>query len=228
MGRDRGPLLSSLVLVGLATVATALLVLIGVQAVKLPFDPRNTGNETGRDGREVVSVPTVSDTPPVVVGPRPTTQPTSGPAATSRPTSGRTSEPRGTTRTQGTSGSNTGTGGGTNPTTAPKPAPPAPAPSTSTSRPKPPATQSPAPTPSPTCTARDRTGKCKTSNGNGNGETAAPTPPPPGSTGTTFGSGAQRQSAAPREGARDWPGKSDGRATKRRGPNAARFVPRAR
>jgi len=154
--KDRGPLLSSLVLVGLATAATGLLVLVGVRG---SIPTLQTGNEdhTGPDAPGDV---VVNDRP----RPSPTPTPVSIPSRTRSATVRSVEVPvRSTTapvvRPVATSA-------------APRPtsAAPSPKPATvasPTARPQP---ASPAPTPSSSCAQRDRTGRCRS--------TSSPAPQP--------------------------------------------------
>ena len=169
---DRGPLLSSLVLVGLATVATAALVLIGVQAGKISFSTdKSSGSpqEQTEDGNVIGVDPVTGEKITIAPSKKGEAQPsatTSTKAATDTsddddsddtPVVTRTTAPTGTKpkpTTTTTTATSKPTATSTTATTRPSPKP-SPSQTTATTRP------SPSPTPSPTCTAVDRSGKCK-------------------------------------------------------------------
>lgn len=172
MRAQRGSLLSSIVMVMLATVATALLAFIGFQALPESVVPATFGGED-RSSREVdVSespyAPTSTPTgKPTVVAP-PSTHPpfpseTANPNAsnrTRRPGLSRSADPgRGTTAPKPTAGQPAPAPKPTTTTTAPKPTP-------STSAPR------PSPSPSPSCTRGNGNGKCRTAGPSGT--TASP------------------------------------------------------
>lgn len=147
---DRGPLLSSLVLVGLATVATGLLVLVGVRG-SIPTLPSGNTDGGPRAPGDVV----VNDRPAPSRSPSPRPSPTPDRPRV-RPTD--VTPPRSRTAT-----------------VAPRPATSAATPrATSSARPTSasltarPQPSSPAPAPSPSCQERDRTGRCR--------KTASPAP----------------------------------------------------
>lgn len=177
---DRGPLLSSLVLVGLATVATGALVLIGIQAGKISFNSEKAGSPGSSDQEEgnVVEVDSHKPTP----SPRPsdikaTTAPsTAAPRETDDDggsNGGSDSRTPVVTRTTATTQPRpTATSTTSKPATKPPTASPSPQPSQSTATTRPPK-PSPSPSPSPSCTATDRSGRCKQG---GSQESAAAAP----------------------------------------------------
>ena len=139
--KQRGPLLSSVVMVMMATAATGLLVVVGFQAMPESIVPSTFGGQ-GHENREV----DVSDSPSPD-----STGSTSSPAkSTSAPAEPTAQETRGGERRTPSRGSATTTSAPA-PTTAPTTKPPA-----STAPTTPPPTTAPS-SPSPTC------------NGNGNG-----------------------------------------------------------
>jgi hypothetical protein len=149
--RQRGPVLPSVVMVLLATVATGLLVVIGFQAVGDSVLP-TTFHGKDRAGRNVDVTQSPSTAPRPVFTPAPGTPSATGAPPSQGPSSERPS-PRAT---------QTSNGGGPRPTTAPKPVPGKTTAPPPTKKPSPSPNKTPSPSPSQTTQAPSPAPSCGT------------------------------------------------------------------